>query len=96
MISILKSKSERRVADIAIEHRPDPSSRPVRMPVGMYGGKSSYGSYGNSGPGFFDWLFNGRQSAPSQQPSYRPRTSIGPHATGTGQYYSRDGRSARR
>ncbi len=94
MISILKSKSERRVADIAIEHRPDPSSRPVRMPVGMYGGESSYGSYSNSGPGFFDWLFNGQQTAPSQQPSYRPRNFIGPHATGTGRSY--DGRYSRR
>ena len=38
MIAILKG-SERKVADIAIERRPDPSSKPVRVPVGMYGGE---------------------------------------------------------
>ena len=37
MIAILKG-SERKVADIAIERKPDPSSKPVRAPVGMYGG----------------------------------------------------------
>ena len=65
MIAILKG-SERKVADIAIERRPDASSKPVRMPVGMYGG----GGYNNGG-GFFDFLFGG----PHQQPPqiYRPR-----------------------
>ncbi len=71
MLSILKG-SERKVADIAIERRPDSSSKPVRMPVGMYGGG---GGYGNSGPNFFDWLFNGPRAEP--QP-YRPRNYIGP------------------
>ena len=37
MIAILKS-SERKVADIAVERAPNTSSKPVRMPVGMYGG----------------------------------------------------------
>ena len=66
MIAILKG-SERKVADIAIERRPDTSSKPVRMPVGMYGGSSGY----NNGGGFFDFLFGG----PHQQPPqiYRPR-----------------------
>src|ERR1022692_2521055 len=50
MIAILKG-SERKVADIAIEHRPDPSSKPVRMPVGTYGG----GGY--SSGSFFDFFF---------------------------------------
>ena len=38
MIAILKG-SERKVADIAIERAPNTSSKPVRMPVGMYGGR---------------------------------------------------------
>ena len=37
MIAILKG-SERKVADIAIERAPNQSSKPVKMPVGMYGG----------------------------------------------------------
>ncbi len=67
MIAILKG-SDRRVADLAIARAPNQSSRPVRMPVGMYGG----GGYG--GPNFFDWLFGGAQA---QQPVYRPRGDIG-------------------
>ena len=43
MIAILKG-SERKVADIAIERKPDASSKPVRMPVGMYGGDNGYSS----------------------------------------------------
>ena len=65
MIAILKGNAERKVADIAIERRPDASSKPVRMPVGMYGGGNSYSSSG----GFFDFLFGGPHSAP--QPTYR-------------------------
>jgi L,D-transpeptidase YcbB len=88
MISILKNKNERRVADIAIEHRPDPSSRPVRMPVGMYGSGDTYGSsYNNSGPGFFDWLFGGQQ--PAQQNSRQRSNVNGPHANGSGRYTRR-------
>jgi len=67
MISILKG-SERRVAEIPIERPANMSSKPVRMPVGMYGG-NNYGSYsggGYSGPSFFDFLFGGAQP-------YRPR-----------------------
>src|SRR6266480_1469101 len=54
MLSILKS-NERKVADIAIERAPNSSSKPVRMPVGMYGG-GGY-SYGGGGNNFFDWMF---------------------------------------
>ena len=54
MIAILKG-SERKVADIAIERAPNSSSKPVRMPPGMYGGGGGYGGGGN----FFDWLFGG-------------------------------------
>ena len=39
MLAILKS-SERKVADIAVERAANTSSKPVRMPVGMYGGPS--------------------------------------------------------
>ena len=53
MIAILKG-SDRKVADIAIERPPNQSSKPVRVPVGMY----SDGGY-NSGPNFFDLLFGG-------------------------------------
>jgi L,D-transpeptidase YcbB len=60
MIAILKS-SERKVADIAIERRPNTSSKPVRMPVGMVGGHGyysgpGYGGGGYSGPSFLDFL----------------------------------------
>jgi len=71
MIQILKG-SERKVADIGIERKPDPSSRPVRMPVGVYGSGGYYsdpsygggyrGSYYSGGYGrsnFFDFIFGG-------------------------------------
>jgi murein L,D-transpeptidase YcbB/YkuD len=76
MISILKNGAERRVADIAIEHAPNASDRPVRLPVGTYGGfgDADYGRYGG-GPSFFDLLFGGGRAAP--QPVFRPRGSIG-------------------
>lgn len=67
MIAILKG-SERKVAEIPIERPADLSSKPVRMPVGTYGGNSGGGYY--SGPGFFDFLFG--SAPPSPQP-YRPR-----------------------
>jgi len=62
MIAILKG-SERKVADIAVERAPNSSSKPVRMPVGTYGGPSGY-SYGGGGSGFFDWMFGGAQAGP--------------------------------
>ncbi len=65
MIAILKS-NERKVADIAIERAPNTSSKPVRMPAGMYGGGGSY-SYGG-GSNFFDWMFGGPQSGPRPYP----------------------------
>ena len=67
MIQILKS-NERKVADIAIERAPNSSSKPVRMPVGMYGGSS--GGY-SSGGNFFDFIFGGQRSSPP--PVYRSR-----------------------
>jgi murein L,D-transpeptidase YcbB/YkuD len=82
MIAILKG-SERKVADIAIEHRPDPSSKPVRMPVGMYGGSGSGGGYSN-GDGFFGFLFGGPRQQPT--PVYRPPRGIGPRVGNNGRY----------
>ena len=76
MIAILKG-NERKVADIAVEHRPDPSSKPVRAPVGMYGGDRGY-----SGGGFFDFLFGGPHSAPV--PTYRPPRPVGPRMGNNG------------
>jgi murein L,D-transpeptidase YcbB/YkuD len=81
MIAILKG-SERKVADIAIEHRPDPSSKPVRMPVGMYGGGGG-GGYSN-GDGFFGFLFGGPRQQPT--PVYRPPRGIGPRVGNNGRY----------
>jgi murein L,D-transpeptidase YcbB/YkuD len=75
MIAILKG-SERRVADIAIERPPNTSSKPVRMPVGMYGGSGGY-----SGPSFFDFLFGGFR-APASEPTNR-------RAGNNGRYYMR-------
>ncbi len=83
MIAILKG-SERKVADIAIERRPDSSSKPVRMPVGMYGGDRGYS---NGGGNFFDFLFGGPHSNP--QPTYRPRAPVGPRMGNNGRYYFR-------
>jgi murein L,D-transpeptidase YcbB/YkuD len=72
MIQILKG-SERKVADLAVERAPNSSSKPVKMPVGMYGGSTGY----SGGPNFFDFLFGGAQA---QQPAtgYRGRNFIGP------------------
>jgi murein L,D-transpeptidase YcbB/YkuD len=80
MIAILKG-SERKVADIAVEQRANTSGKPVRMPVGMYGGGGSSYSGGYSGPGFFDMLFGGaraQQPQQPQQPQYRPQNPVGP------------------
>jgi hypothetical protein len=81
MLAILKS-SERRVADLAVERAANTSSKPVRMPVGMYGGPS--GGYGG-GNHFFDWLFSppqGRPYPPRAVPTY-------PRSNGNGRYSSR-------
>jgi murein L,D-transpeptidase YcbB/YkuD len=79
MIAILKG-SERKVADIAIERRPDSSSKPVRMPVGTYGG----GGDGYSGGGFFDFFFAGPRQTPP--PVYRPPRGLGPRVGNNGRY----------
>jgi murein L,D-transpeptidase YcbB/YkuD len=63
MFAILKS-SERKVADIAVERVPNTSSKPVRMPVGMYRGGYSYGGGNN----FFDWMFGGPQGGSRPYP----------------------------
>ena len=81
MIAILKG-SERKVADIAIERKPDASSKPVRAPIGMYGGDSGYSSSG----GFFDFLFGGPHSPP--QPTYR-RVPAGQRLGNNGRYFFR-------
>ena len=77
MIAILKG-SEHRIADIAVDRPDNTSSKPVRMPVGMFGGSR------DSGPNFFDWLFSGSR----QQEVYRPRGTIGPRAESNGRYYN--------
>src|SRR4029079_8399185 len=48
MLAIIKS-SAREVADIGVERAPNTSSKPVRMPVGAYGGPSGGYSYGGGG-----------------------------------------------
>jgi len=76
MISILKS-SERKVAEIPVERAPNTSAKPVRMPVGMYGGSNGGFSYGGGGgSNFFDWLFSNpgpRVYPPRPVPNYPPR-----------------------
>jgi len=84
MIAILKS-SERKVADTAIERAPNTSSKPVRMPVGMYGGSGSYG-YGG-GSNFFDWLFGGPQGSARPYPPRNVPTY--PRGNGNGRYSAR-------
>jgi murein L,D-transpeptidase YcbB/YkuD len=85
MIAILKG-SERKVADIAIERRPDSSSKPVRMPVGTYGGGGGGGGGGgySNGDGFFGFLFGGPRQQPT--PVYRPPRGLGPRAGSNGRY----------
>jgi murein L,D-transpeptidase YcbB/YkuD len=79
MFAILKS-NERKVADIAIERAPNSSSKPVRMPVGMYGGGGySYGGGNN----FFDWIFGGPQGGPRPYP---PRNIPPPPPRNNGRY----------
>jgi murein L,D-transpeptidase YcbB/YkuD len=83
MLAIIKS-SERKVADIGIERAPNTSSKPVRMPVGAYGGPSGGYGYGG-GNNFFDWLFSGPQGRP-----YPPRAvPNNPRSNGNGRYSSR-------
>ncbi|HXZ22140.1 MAG TPA: L,D-transpeptidase family protein [Pseudolabrys sp.] len=76
MIAILKN-GERKVADIAIERAPNTSSKPVRLPVGMYGG-----GY-NGGSNFFDWFMGGPQGGPRPYP---PRNIPNNNPRGNGRY----------
>jgi murein L,D-transpeptidase YcbB/YkuD len=85
MIAILKG-SERKVADIAVERAPNSSSKPVRMPVGMYGGSGGGYSYGG-GSSFFDWMFGGAQAGPRPYPPRNVPTS--PRGNGNGRYSAR-------
>jgi L,D-transpeptidase YcbB len=82
MIAILKSNSERRVADIAIERPPNMSDKPVRLPVGTYADRAGdkYSDSSN-GPSFFDFLFGGaRAAAPQPYNRRNPRAGYnGPH-----------------
>jgi len=79
MLSILKS-SERKVADTAVERAPNNSSKPVRLPAGMYGGGGySYGGGNN----FFDWIFGGPQGSPRPYP---PRNIPPPPARTNGRW----------
>jgi hypothetical protein len=71
MIAIMKNNAERKVADTAIERPANTSSKPVRMPVGMYGGS------GGGGLSFFETLFGGSRTQGGTQ-VYRPRNFIGP------------------
>jgi hypothetical protein len=81
MVSILKS-NERKVADIAVERAsPNSSSKPVRMPVGMYGG-GGY-SYSGGGSNFFDWMFGGPQGGARPYP---PRNVPPPPPRNNGRY----------
>ena len=87
MIAILKGP-ERKVADIAIERRADTSSKPVKMPVGTYGGSRYYGG----GPSFFGFLFGASQPAEPARPRGwvygAPRGYYGPRAANNnGRYY---------
>ena len=81
MISIMKG-SEMKVADTAIDRPPNTSSKPVRVPVGMLNNGRG-GGYRDSGPNFFDWLFNGGD----QQEMRRGRGPNGPRADSSGRYY---------
>jgi murein L,D-transpeptidase YcbB/YkuD len=86
MIAILKG-SERKVADIAIDRPPNTSAKPVRVPVGMYGGGDrGYGPRYDNGPNFFDWLFGGARA----QDGYRQpqRQYYGPPQRGPNGRYS--------
>ncbi len=87
MIAILKGP-ERRVADIAIERPKDASSKPVKMPAGMYAGSGGpNGSRYYSGPGFFDFLFGGSRAQAAPPPP--ERRVYGPRAANSnnGRYY---------
>ena len=83
MFAILRS-NERKVADIAVERAPNTSSKPVRMPAGMYGGGGGSYSYGG-GNNFFDWLFSGPQGGARPYP---PR-NVPPPRNGNGRYSAR-------
>ena len=86
MFAILRS-SERKVADIAVERAPNTSSKPVRMPVGMYGGGGGSYSYGG-GSNFFDWLFSGPQGGARPYPPRNVPPTY-PRGNGNGRYSAR-------
>jgi murein L,D-transpeptidase YcbB/YkuD len=96
MIAILDNARERRIAYIPVEHAPNTSAKPVRLPVGALAGDGGYvgDGYGRGyggGNNFFDWLFGGPSPEPPRQyyrPD-RPRGFIGPHATDNGRWFSR-------
>jgi L,D-transpeptidase YcbB len=80
LLAILKG-DDRRMADVAVEHREDPSHRQVlAIPDSTpLFGRTSYGGYGNSnygtadgGGGFFSRLFGGGFAAAPPAPVRRP------------------------
>lgn len=85
MIAILKNKGALRVAHIPVNHPPDTSAKPVRMPVGMFPGSEGPGY---RGPGLFEFLFGARAEQPRTQ-YYRGRNFIGPRAQNGGAYTRR-------
>ena len=86
MIAILKSNSERKVADIAIERHPDASSRPVKLAPGALGGETRY----SNGPNFFNWIFGSQRSEPVAPQARPPRGVVGPRTTNNnGRYFWR-------
>jgi L,D-transpeptidase YcbB len=91
MIAILKNARERRVAYIPVEHPPNTSSKPVRLPVGALDGDGGYVGPGyGGGPSFFDFLFGGGdQSSRRSYRSYRRSRFIGPDASDNGRYTRR-------
>jgi hypothetical protein len=85
MIAILKNTRALRVAYIPVNHPPDTSAKPVRMPVGMFPGDGpGYGGGGN----FFEFLFGARAQQPRAQ-YYGNRRFIGPRSRDDGRYSRR-------
>ena len=66
VLALLKG-SERKVADIAIDRPISSSAKPVRMPLGSFGGGGGYSNRGN----FFDWLFGGPPTPAAAVPPRR-------------------------
>ena len=89
MVAILKNARERRVAYIPVDHPPNTSAKPVRLPVGALDGDGGYVGPGyGGGPSFLDFLFGGGQPSQRSYRYQRRRHFIGPNASNNG-YYTR-------